>query len=317
MAEANSNADARPAHVHPKAKPGYGKRTAPDQARRTSNDFAHLPAREASIAAFIDRLPEGAAMDAKTLAAHIPDYGQAACRTALHRLTDEGHLRRVTERTRGDDGSNHWVTRTYFSRTPRDDDWWADFQAGNVPESRPRPEPSPEPRPEPRPEPPEQPESQPRAAGKPPRSQAYEGLALAGRMDPRMTLSARDCKTLEPLAEEWLARGASQEDIARELTAGLPPEVHHAASVARYRLQEKLPPERPAPEPAATGRVIRIMECMLCRAPGRPEALPGGFCRDCRSEPAPPVTYAIPPQEVRRRADAIRASIRTPERSTT
>ncbi|MEU8546671.1 hypothetical protein AB0C81_06650 [Streptomyces roseoverticillatus] len=200
MAEANSSADARAVTAHPQAKPGYGKRTAPDQARRTSNDFAHLPPREASIAAFIDRLPEGAAMDAKTLAASIPDYGQAACRTALNRLTEAGHLRRVTERTKSDGRSNHWVTRTYFTRTPRDDDWWADFQAGNVPKPRQRPEP--------RPEPPEEPEPQPRAAGKPPRSQAYEALALAGRMDPRMTLSARDCKALEPLAEEWPSMGA-------------------------------------------------------------------------------------------------------------
>ncbi|MEH6376482.1 hypothetical protein V7793_19460 [Streptomyces sp. KLMMK] len=171
MAEANSSAAALPVHVHPQAKPGYGKRTAPDQARRTAKDFAHLPPREASIAAFIDRLPEGAAMDAKTLAAHLPLYGQAACRTALRRLSTEGHLRRVTERTKGDGGSTHWVTRTYFSRTARDDAWWADFQAGNVP--RPRPQPHP------------QPQRQSLPAGKPPRSEAYEALATAGRMDPR------------------------------------------------------------------------------------------------------------------------------------
>ncbi|WP_058046792.1 hypothetical protein [Streptomyces roseifaciens] len=305
MADANSSAAALPAQVHhrahPQAKAGYGKRSAPDQHRRTGKDFAHLPPREASIATFIDRLPEGAAMDAKTLAAHLPNYGQAACRTALRRLSLEGHLRRVTERIKGDGGSTHWVTRTYFSRTARSDAWWADFQAGNVP--------GPQSQPRPRPEPPPQP------AGKPPRSQAYEALAMAGRMDPRMTLSAADCTALEPLAEEWLARGSTPADIARELTAGLPPEVHHGAALARRRLTDKLPPERPAPPPP--GRALRILECTTCRAPGRPEALPGGLCRPCRGQPAPDTPQAIPPTEIHRRAAAIRVNLRTLERSST
>ncbi|MEV5376972.1 hypothetical protein AB0L26_13510 [Streptomyces nondiastaticus] len=297
MADANSSGDVRAVHAHPRAKPGYGKRSAPDQHRRTAKDFTHLPPREASIAAFIDRLPEGAAMDAKTLAAHLPSYGQAACLTALRRLSAAGHLRRVRERIKDDGGSTHWVTRTYFSRTARDDAWWADLHAGNVPK------------------PPFQPQSPPQPAAEPPRSQAYEALALAGRMDPRMTLSAKDCAALEPLAEEWLARGSTPADVARELTAGLPPEVHHGAALARRRLQDKLPPERPAQPPP--GRTLRILECTVCRLPGRPEALPGGLCRDCRGEPKSPTTYAIPPQEIRRRAATIRASIRTPERSTT
>ncbi|GGX78845.1 hypothetical protein [Streptomyces hiroshimensis] len=293
MAEANSSAAARPVQAHPQAKPGYGKRSAPDQERRTGKDFAHLPPREAQIATFIDRLPEGAAMDAKTLAAHIPNYGQAACRTALRRLSEEGHLRRVTERIEGDGGSTHWVTRTYFSRTARDDAWWADFQAGDVPRSEPRP--------------PTQP------AGKPPRSQAYEALAMAGRMDPRMTLSAADCTALEPLAEKWLARGSTPADIARELTAGLPPEVHHGAALARRRLRDKLPPELPTQPPP--GRTLRMLDCTICHTPGRPEALPGGLCRDCRGEPAPYVPQAIPPAEIHRRADAIRTTLRTPART--
>ncbi|MEU1675810.1 hypothetical protein ABZ752_27810 [Streptomyces roseifaciens] len=297
MAEANSSAAALPAQVHPQAKPGYGKRSAPGQRRRTAEDFAHLPPREASIAAFIDRLPEGAAMDAKTLAAHLPNYGQAACRTALRRLSLEGHLRRVTERIKGDGGSTHWVTRTYFSRTARGDEWWAEFQAGNVPRSR------------------TQPPRQSLPSEKPPRSQAYEALATAGRMDPRMTLSAADCAALEPLAEEWLARGATPAGIARELTAGLPPEVHHGAALARRRLRDKLPPERSAPP--LPDRTLRILECTVCRTPGRPEALPGGLCRPCRGESLPDLPQAVPPTEIHRRAAAIRVNLRTLERSST
>ncbi|MFF1647225.1 hypothetical protein [Streptomyces sp. NPDC058240] len=64
---------------------------------RTERDFAHLPAREASIAAYIDRLPEGADISVKKLAKVLP-YGQCALRTSLNRLQDAGHLRRGSER---------------------------------------------------------------------------------------------------------------------------------------------------------------------------------------------------------------------------
>ncbi|TGA81946.1 MarR family transcriptional regulator, partial [Streptomyces palmae] len=113
------------------AKPGFGKRSAPDQPPRCRSDFAHLPTREALIAAFIDHLPEGAAIDAKSLAKQLPDYGQQACRSALNALSEAGHLRRL-HGTVGE-GRTQWVTRTYFSRQARDDTWWTGFAAGNVP----------------------------------------------------------------------------------------------------------------------------------------------------------------------------------------
>ncbi|GAA2912154.1 hypothetical protein GCM10020221_04790 [Streptomyces thioluteus] len=77
MADAYPNPAPLPAHPPRMARPGFGKRSAPAQAPRRKDDFAHLPPREASIAAFIDRLPEGAAMDGKSLAAQLPAYGQA------------------------------------------------------------------------------------------------------------------------------------------------------------------------------------------------------------------------------------------------
>ncbi|MEU9112232.1 hypothetical protein AB0D04_10650 [Streptomyces sp. NPDC048483] len=276
MASADSSA-ALPAHAsqapHPAAKPGYGKRGAPDQQPQHPTDFAHLPRREASIAAYLDRLPDGADISVKTLAKVLPDYGQCALRTALRRLSEAGHLRRITETLPSDDGSVRWVTRTYFSRTPRDDAWWTSFHTGNVPTPDPAPPPPP-------PSPQRRSHSHSHS-----RTRAYDLLAALGRAEPRLTLSAADCASLEPLAEEWLARGATPDHFLRALTAGLPPEgVHHPGRFTRSRLLTKLPP--PAPEAAPAARPpLRIMECTVCRAPGRPEALPGGICGTCRGEP--------------------------------
>ncbi|MDQ0934473.1 hypothetical protein QFZ49_004413 [Streptomyces turgidiscabies] len=138
MAEANFSAAVLPAHVsppHPMANPGYGKRDAPDQRPRTNHDFAHLPPREAAVAAYIDRLPSGADISVKTLAKHLP-YGQCALRTALNNLRQAGHLRRGREHLTGT-GSQLWITRTWFTRTARGDDWWAAFTRGDVPQEQP------------------------------------------------------------------------------------------------------------------------------------------------------------------------------------
>ncbi|MCF3184270.1 hypothetical protein IPZ70_30660, partial [Streptomyces polychromogenes] len=116
---------------HPLAKPGYGKIAAPEQAPRTARDFAHLPAREAAVAGYLDRLPDGADISVKTLAAVLPLWGQCALRTALNRLATAGHLHRVRQRLPGD--TTRWVTRTFFSRTARDGAWWARFTQRDAP----------------------------------------------------------------------------------------------------------------------------------------------------------------------------------------
>ncbi|MFJ5103835.1 hypothetical protein [Streptomyces sp. NPDC088554] len=128
MASADSSS-ALPTYAHPHAKPGYGKRSAPGQTPRGEADFVHLRPREAAIAGYIDRLPEGAAIGYKPLAANIAAYGQQACAKALRFLSDAGHLRLVKEHLRVEDNSFRWVTRTYFSRTVRDDAWWRTFVA--------------------------------------------------------------------------------------------------------------------------------------------------------------------------------------------
>lgn len=292
MADAKLNAAPLPAHAppHPMANPGYGKRSAPDQLPRTTHDFAHLPPREAAIAAYIDRLPGGADISVKTLAKTLP-YGQCALRTALNRLQAAGHLRRGRERLETDSGGSRWITRSWWSRTARDDSWWASFTRGDVPE-------------------PEQPQDE---RARPTRSRAHILLAALGRTAPVLSLSAADCAVLAPLVEEWFARGATEKTLLTALTAGLPTPVHSPAALLRRRLTDKLPPEPPAPRPPR-----RVLECAECGVPGRPEALPGGVCGGCRGERAPahPRT-PLPAPAVHARVGEIRAamSVRRRERT--
>jgi hypothetical protein len=110
---------------YPKARRGYGKRSAPEQRPPRADDFALLPERERYIAGYVDHLPDGAAMDIKTLARNLPLYGQMAIGSALKALTVAGHLRRAQCRT--GEGTNRWVTLTYWSRTARDNEWWDVF----------------------------------------------------------------------------------------------------------------------------------------------------------------------------------------------
>ncbi|MEU5718004.1 MarR family transcriptional regulator [Streptomyces sp. NPDC020403] len=109
-----------------KARPGYGKRTASGQRPARPDDFALMPERERYIAAYLDRLPDGAAMDIKSLAKHLPLYGQMAVSSALKALGVAGHLRRVRCLT-GERDQVRWVSRTYWSRTARDNEWWDTF----------------------------------------------------------------------------------------------------------------------------------------------------------------------------------------------
>lgn len=284
MADSHLNAASRSTSgaPHPMANPGYGKRTAPDQHPRTAQDFDHLPPREAAVAAYIDRLPDGADISVKTLAKVLP-YGQCALRTALNRLQTAGNLRRGSEHVTGT-GSARWVTRTWFSRTPRDDAWWAGFASGDVPDDAPPPK-------------------------RPARSRAYILLAALGRTAPALSLSAADCAALEPLAALWFDRGASEAELLHALTEGLPTPVHRAAGLVRTRLTGKLPPER-APRPP-----LRILECGKCGAPGRPETLPGGECAQCRGVPARRPAPLTPDQVRSRAAEARAAAFRRPERT--
>ncbi|MGY3680938.1 hypothetical protein ACVWXU_004561 [Streptomyces sp. TE33382] len=248
MADANVSAALR-APAHPMAKAGYGKRHAPDEAPRGAGDFGHLDAREAAVAAYVDRLPEGAAIGYKVLAEELPQYGQQACRSALDRLTRAGHLRRIKVHVTVADGGRRWVTRTYFSRTARDAAWWARYvrfvRGVDAPGQPPAPDAvERERQPGSSQREPRRPEPEPGVPA--PRSEAYRLLAALGGREPRLQLSDGECVALEHLVDEWFVRGLGQEQITRAPGGG----------AARFRaFRRSLPAyptgEQDAPRPAA------------------------------------------------------------------
>ncbi|MEU0627228.1 MarR family transcriptional regulator [Streptomyces sp. NPDC005989] len=305
--------------AHPKSRPGYGKRSVPAQRPPCDGDFALLPERERHIAGYVDGLPEGAAMDIKSLARSQPLYGQMAVGSALRALGVAGHLRHVRCLSGENGGQVRWVTRTFWSRTARDNEWWNAFltaeerdpapqeaaeaaeaaatSAPEVPASVPVPaQPLVTAVPQQRtaePEPVLMPDTVPVPElkvtdGRP--SPAFLALAHLGRTDSRLALSAADCAALEQMAAEWFARGVDADYLTHALTAGLPASVDSPFGFVRRRLRDKLPPRLPAAaaSPAAQGTPVRrlMVECTECGAPGRPEAFRDGLCRPCR-EPDP------------------------------
>ncbi|MEU6290685.1 hypothetical protein [Streptomyces sp. NPDC046988] len=241
--------------------------------------------RDAEIAVFVDRLESGHAMGHKVLAAEHPRYGQQAVRTSLGRITQAGHLRWIKEHITVEDNTMRWVTRTYWSRTRRSAEWWAEFarerhgkdvtwdhQSGlaRVEEATAAPVPDatePESEPETIPEP----ESEPVGV-------AYRTLSALRAAEPRMALSDGDCGSLEPLAQEWLSRGATPKDITRALTEGLPPAVSNPGGLARRRLESKMPPKQRTPR----ARVTRVlMVCGICEQDERTVKLDRGVCEEC------------------------------------
>ncbi|MFE9820831.1 MarR family transcriptional regulator [Streptomyces sp. NPDC005791] len=315
---------------YPMANPGYGKRSMPDRPEPSAHDFALLPERERYVAGFVDHLPDGAAMDVKSLAKQLPLYGQQAVGSALRALSVAGHLRRVRCLV-GEGDQVRWVFRTFWSRTARDNEWWAshlvaeDREAAPDDTTPPPPpwgpveEPAPVAAPPAAPAVPQQRATEPAPvppSGAP--SPAYLALAQLGRVDPRLALSAADCAVLEARAAEWLARGVSTEYLTRALVAGLPPQVGSPVGLVRRRLDDKIPPRvAPAVAPPAPGGPVHhtMLECTKCGVPGRPEALPDGLCRPCH-RPGPPEPMALPAgglaeSDVRARAGHVRELLRS------
>ncbi|MFK4103789.1 hypothetical protein ACI2L1_27640 [Streptomyces sp. NPDC019531] len=283
------------------AKTGYGKRPAGDEDPHADPDFAHLSPRDREIAVFVDHLEEGHAMGYKAIAAVHPRYGQQAVRSSLGRITLAGHLRWIKEHITVEDDSMRWVTRTYWSRTRRSTEWWEDFarerhgkdvtehympglaRVEDVEESVVEAE---------------QPEREEAVAAEQP-SEAYQTLAELRAADPRMPLSDGDCRSLEPLAAEWLSLGATPHDITKALTDGLPPTVANPGGLARNRLENKMPPKKAKirQKAARRARVSRvIMACGLCDADERTTEIVNGLCRECIEliEAEGPVHGAVP-----------------------
>ncbi|MGW0564174.1 hypothetical protein ACWDZ4_27110 [Streptomyces sp. NPDC003016] len=237
------------------AKPGFGKQSAPGQEPRRGRDFAHLPKREAAIAGYIDRLPDGAGISIKTLARELDDFGQCAIGTALRRLSEAGHLRRVRRDVQDAEGAR-WVYRTYFTRTARPDAWWAAFLGGDVPQSG----------------------TADPAPAREPDARGRDALARLVHQHPQLALSAVECEALAGLAGDWFRRGATEAQFVRAVASMLPDPVRHPFGFVQSRLIRKLPPVPPAP---VQGRYV--MECTDCHAPGTPESLPGSGKRSVRT----------------------------------
>ncbi|MFD4899757.1 MarR family transcriptional regulator [Streptomyces sp. NPDC058411] len=307
-----------------KARTGYGKQTVPAEGPSDAGAFTHLPERERYVAGYVDHLPDGAAMDIKSLAKDLPLYGQMAIGTALRALAVAGHLRRVRCRVEGD-GQCRWVTLTYWSRTAHDNEWWIARLAGestNAPERAPEPAVVPQQRTAERPNPnlaplPPVPQEEsgagaPAAVATP--SPAYLTLAELGRSEPRLALSAADCAALEPLAAAWFARGVSADYLTSALTAGLPERIGSPIGLVRRRLTDKMPPHLPVPAPGPlASRPARelLVECTDCGRPGPAEALPDGLCRPCATTHQPAESSGTAaPAEVERDVPALVAGLR-------
>ncbi|MCW8220436.1 MULTISPECIES: MarR family transcriptional regulator [Streptomyces] len=291
-----SSAPCAPAPSRPyrQATTGYGKRSVPGQRPPQASDFARLPERERYVAGYVDHLPDGAAMDIKSLAKDLPLYGQMAIGTALRTLAVAGHLRHVRCRVESL-GQNRWVTRTYWSRTARDHTWWTTHLAGEATEGGGSP--AREASAPPMPAAPGAPEAtdtpavprQRTPVGPAPDtapSPAYLALARLGRLEPRLALSAGDCATLEGLAAEWFARGVDADYLTQAMASGLPAQVGSPVGFVRRRLNDKRPPRlpaAPAPGPDPSHARPLLVECAECGRPGPAEALPDGLCRPCRT----------------------------------
>ncbi|WP_406095339.1 hypothetical protein [Streptomyces sp. NBC_01013] len=257
------------------AKAGFGKRLVPDEAPRGAADFAHLPTREAAIAAYVDRLPEGAAIGYKVLAEELADYGQQACRSALDRLTRAGHLRRIRVQIAVEGSGLRWVTRTFFSRSARDAAWWRQYvrfiRGMDAPGQPAAPD-------EVRP-------AEPEPGVPAPRSEAYTVLAGLGRREPRLQLSEGECVALEELAQEWLVRGVGREQVSQALVSGLPASVHSAGAFLRTRLENKMPPVPQPRKSEIREEIVGALEmCAFCDEDESTTTLVDGVCPDCRAD---------------------------------
>ncbi|MEV0979737.1 hypothetical protein [Streptomyces sp. NPDC049915] len=255
-----------------------------DEDPHAEADFAHLGDRERDLALYVDHLEDGRAVGYKVITAEHPRYGQQATRVSLGRLIDAGHLLWIREHITLEDGSMRWVTRTYWSRTPRSAAWWDEFARerngrivtdgyrsglARVEEAEH-----------------EAPEEAPSEPAEPQPSAAYRTLAELGDTARRMSLSEQDCRSLESAAAEWLSRGSTPEDITRALTGGLPPAVTNPGGLARTRLEKKMPPKKTKARQKQNpllGHVDRVVRaCGTCDADERTVEIIQGLCRECR-----------------------------------
>ncbi|MEU7016860.1 helix-turn-helix domain-containing protein [Streptomyces sp. NPDC046385] len=223
------------------------------------------------LALYIQSLPAGASVGIKTIAARHPE-SELRIAVGLRELEKHGYLKRTRERL--PDG-------TFVPRT--------------ISYNRPGAEPTPV-----RTTHPVSPESAPAAKPKRPAPPPLEErdrpaavlLAELRIHEPRLLLGARDIERLAPDVTAWLDRGAHPDAVRRTLSASLPDNLAHPASLVAHRLAALLPPPLPvslsAPVSAPRSRVTLtsprspFSECEDCGRPFRGAPPSGGRCLDCR-----------------------------------
>ncbi|QDQ16383.1 helix-turn-helix domain-containing protein [Streptomyces spectabilis] len=197
------------------------------------------------LATHIQSLPAGSRIGIKELAQRFPE-GEMRIASALRELEAHGYLARVKERL----PSGRIVTRTVSYNKPRTPD-----DAPHVDAPR-EPDPGPVP------------------------ADAPADLLLGLRAsDPRLLLSERDVRRLEPRVAVWLARGVPPDAVRGALTNGLPEgEIRHPAALLAHRLTALLPGPLPDRRPVPPPDPLQTCEgCDRAFRSARP-----GRCRDCR-----------------------------------
>ncbi|TSB13025.1 helix-turn-helix domain-containing protein [Streptomyces benahoarensis] len=250
------------------------------------------------VATHILSLPEGAAVDIRTLADRFPE-GRDRIAFALRELEAHGYVERVRERVPG----GRFVTRTYAFHAPDlgraaggepgcvreagEARVRESREAGETREEKPPPPAPAEPRPVRSVSP--VPRAPPPAAEVPggERHDAATALLVGlRRTDDRLTLPGREVRRLVPAVLTWLDNGATAAAVHRTLTADLPADLKHPAGLLAHRLRELLPPPLPAPAGPAAGeppgaplRPLPFQTCDGCERAFRGRA--PGLCRDC------------------------------------
>ncbi|MFI1854618.1 helix-turn-helix domain-containing protein [Streptomyces sp. NPDC020480] len=245
------------------------------------------------LGAHIQSLPDGAAVDIRTLAGKFTE-GRDRVAAALRELEEYGYIRRIRERT----PEGRIVTRTLSYNVPRATGTRRAAEPVTKPVAPERAVPppaatTPPPSSDAAPAWPDRPAPPPLPHPNAPAPQRHHTaaalLAELRRDDARLLLSEHDVRRLAPAVAAWLERGAAPDAVRRTLTAGLPPDLRHPAALLTHRLTVLLPPPLPAAEPGS--RPVPLQNCDGCdrafRAPSP------GFCRDCRETEQAPARAAM------------------------
>ncbi|MEU5028310.1 helix-turn-helix domain-containing protein [Streptomyces milbemycinicus] len=262
------------------------------------------PPFETAALIIAESLPDGAAVDIRTLAGKFQE-GRDRIAATLRELEEHGYIRRIRERT----PEGRIVTRTLSYNVPRATgahhaaepvaEPVAERPAPPAPErvvrppaTAPPPPPSSNAAPKPPPARPSRPAPPPLPQPNVPATEHHRSaaafLAELRRDDARLLLAERDVRRLAPAVAAWLDRGAAPDAVRRALITDLPPDLRHPAALLTHRLTTLLPP--PLPEAQPRSHPVPLQNCDGCdrafRAP-RP-----GLCRDCREAEQYPIRGA-------------------------